>query len=187
MVTRVNLQLTTRVDFGPHVILSTDASDPTQPYFKVLSSTRMEVHPPQGLVPDTYALRLLGHWMQSNSVTVTLTRPAEPTILVTPEVAAGENYNLVLSSGNLGEVYMWASVSSSLIPSVYSGLFSMDIGAGFFDLTSLGYFWPNQATGARQVTLPSAAFMANGAYFQAVYLTSGSSWPTSEVVTLLYR
>ena len=55
-------------------------------------STRLQVHPPQGLPTGVHKLSLSSGPSTSNGMDVTLNRPLVPTLLMPPTVAAGKGY-----------------------------------------------------------------------------------------------
>ncbi|MCA8955391.1 MAG: serine hydrolase [Planctomycetes bacterium] len=189
LVTGTNLHLTKTAYFGSTAITSQNATDPTLPYFRIISSRQIQIHPPQGLVPANYAVKVYSGAMTSNSLSVAVVKPSTPTLLVTPQPVAGLNYDAVLARGNVAAAQAWLAISNSSNPSVLPGIFNFDIGDNF----NLLFFWPLAGafptnTDTAHFDLPSLASLKGETfYFQALYATRGYPLPVSNVATIKFQ
>ena len=185
-----NLHLTTRVLFGGHTITSKTYTDPTKPYFRVISSTYVQIHPPQGIVPGSYSVRLSNGLSTSAAKTVAVTKPLVPTMVCTPTPIAGRNFAAVVAKGGVkGVPPCWLAISPSNKPSALPNIFNFGIGDSF----RLLFFWPiaqrfNATTDATTFNLPSLASLKGETwYFQALYGTAGLPLPVSNVERISFR
>ena len=164
-------------------------SDPTKAYIRLISPTQMEVHPPQGLTPGVYSLRLSSGQATSKAVNVTLALTTAPTLLMPQAVTVGQNYSAIVAKGGVAAPHLWLAYSLSAVPSVLPGVFDFGIGDGFRQL----YFWPlvgklSPVTGATRFVLPTIQGMKGlRAYFQGLYATQGTPLPVTNVQSVLFR
>ena len=189
LVTGQNVHLTKVAYFGTYAITSKVYTDPTRAYFRVLSSTKLLVHPPQGLNPGTYGVKIYSGSMTSNTKNVSLTKATAPTLLTTPTVTAGSYFTAWTSKGNKVAPYCWLAVSPSNKSSLLPGIFEFGIGDNF----NLLLFWPlsqtfSTTTGATKFNLPSLAMLKGQTwYFQTLNATPTFPLGVSNVSSVVFR
>jgi hypothetical protein len=187
-VTGQNMDAVESVRFGTLTITNTNPEDPTRPWFRALSSTRLQVHPPQGLPLATYRLVLANPITSSNGVDVVLVRPTAPTLLAPPEVAAGQPYQLLVSAGNASAALAWFGFSRSTLPSELPGVVQLDIGDAFRQLD----VWSTPASidthGIGRFAVPSIpAMLGQTMWYQGMMLTPAFPLATTNVDGASFR
>ena len=184
-----NLDLVTAAHFGSETITETDSSDPTRAWLRVLSPTRLLVHPPQGLRPGVHQLQLSSGRSLSNPAGVTLERTPQPTLLMPRAVMAGQRYTGIVAAGDAAAAQTWLAFSPTAVPSVLPGIVSLDLGSGFAQVQ----LWPvplaiDPIAGCAKLTLPSVATMRGaGLWFQAMYGTRTLPLPVSDLASVTFR
>jgi CubicO group peptidase (beta-lactamase class C family) len=126
-----------RIDFEGRSITSRLATSWATGWFRIVDDRTLEIHPPQGLIPGSYTIRLWNGLSVSDSFEVTVTRATTRT-LGGPTSAFG-GFELIASRGAssvASQALLCYSTSSS--PSVLPGIVSLGIGAGFTQL----WTWP---------------------------------------------
>src|SRR5690606_5340684 len=110
VVTGEVLSTVDRVSFGGTSIRDRSGRDPAAGWFRIVSDQRLEIHPPQGLAPASYTVRLWNGLRVSDSESVSLSLP-RGRLLSAPLRASGP-FTLVASRGS--------SSSASLALMTYS-------------------------------------------------------------------
>ena len=85
------------VEFGSSSVTSQSATSWVSGWFRIVSDDQLELHPPQGLMPGNYSVRLRNATYYSEPFTVTITR-ATTRILGGPSTATG-GFELIASRG----------------------------------------------------------------------------------------
>ena len=169
-----------RVSFGAYSITSQASTTWTDGWFRIVSDDQIEVHPPQGLIPGSYAIVLRNGIYASRPIDVTLTRATTRT-LGAPSVAFGA-FELLASRGNsTSNSNFLLCYSLSNTPSPLPGIVDLDIGANFTNL----WTWPsvhvNPFTSCVRWSVPDIG--PAQLYFQALVIDGNSIRPLPAPVT----
>ena len=155
MMTGHNLAWVEQLTFDGYTITTGNTRNWQLGHLKVLDTTRIEVHPPQGYVPGTYTTRVFTRSNAGGFRQLTLQRPSTPVVRTPVDRTAGEAMDWYLSSGPIqGPALAFLGLSFSNTPSALPGTIGMNIGAGFTDLTVLGAYVTDPVTGVARVNVP---------------------------------
>ena len=116
--------------FGPG-----DERDWFDGWFRIVDNQHVEVHPPPGKAPGVYPVLFFNPATQSNTVQVDLVPPASAALYNEPVVPALGTVHVRLHHGPVtGPTLCLVVWGQTPTPSVFPGLASLGIGAGFTDL-----------------------------------------------------
>lgn len=169
-----------RVSFGSHSITSRSANTWADGWFTIVSDDRIEVHPPQGLVPGSYQITLRNGLFASQPIGVAITRETSR-FLGGPGVSFVP-YEMIAARGSASQTSMaLLCFSDSNVPSVATGIVSLGIGNRFATLGT----WPvaipfERFTGCARWTLPRVVGLW---YFQAAIADPAARDPLPLPVT----
>jgi len=150
-------------------ITSQDASTWADGWFRVVTANVLEVHPPQGLAPGSYALSLSSPTCTSATVPVTITLP--PTAVLAAADAPVGAFEALASLGNHSlATYAFLGVAPDNVPTSVPGIVDLDIGA--FGTTLAVWPWAIPVDPATSVfRWPVPDFSAYGpTYMQAALI-----------------
>jgi len=180
------------VTLGGKVIRSQDANDWSDGYYQLLNSGKLvRVHPPQGMIPGSYPLRVRFPLCSTNSVNVSLTRMSSLSLLTTPVLTAGRTQGLWTSKGNLhsGSVAI-LTISGSPKQSVIPKIVKLDLGDSFRSFYMIPAVVVNPLSNTIGWFLPTPGAIANNRiYFQTILIdpTNISQFLTTNRVQTDYR
>ncbi|MHC5065841.1 MAG: hypothetical protein ACYTG5_17900 [Planctomycetota bacterium] len=184
-----NLHRVTKVNFGGVDITSTDSSDPTKPYFTIVSAGEIHVHTPQGMATGSYAMTAASDWSVSNAETVDLVPSASSLLLVAPNVTAGDLFSVYIAAGAVNASQAFLAYSIHNTPSVFPGIISMGIGANFSHIRVLPGpidLLPGSSAGHKALqSVPN--LMGSTLHFQAIYVVAPLPLPVSTVGTTTFQ
>ncbi|MBI5851469.1 MAG: serine hydrolase [Planctomycetes bacterium] len=172
-----------RIDFGSYVITSSSSTTWGDGWFSIVDDDRIELHPPQGLIPTNYTVTLRNGNRVSTPFSVSLTRATTRSLGATGVTFAG--FPMIASRGSSSSRSMaLLCFSPSNSASVLNGIVSLGIGARFAEL----WTWPdaigfNALSGCARWQIPD--FGAGVLHFQAVIVDPTSltepPFPTTNV------
>ncbi|MGE3171004.1 MAG: hypothetical protein AB7O97_00155 [Planctomycetota bacterium] len=171
-MTGANLAWVEQMTIGSRTITTGNPRNFANGYLKVVSSSLVEVHPPQALPPGTYTTRVFTRAIAGGFRQLTANLPAAPAVHTSPDRFVGEAQDWFVSHGNLGPTVAAITLSTSPVPSVIPGVVSLGIGANFSDLFTLVVLITDPATGAARFHAPAIPPSVQGAtiYWQAALL-----------------
>ncbi len=126
-----------RISFGSHTITSRGSNTWADGWFRIVSDDRIELYPPQGLVPTTYTVRLHNSIFTSTPFDVSLTRQTTLTLGGPNTALAG--FELVAARGPASSQSLaLLCLSDSNRPSSAPGIVDLGLGNNFASLIT----WP---------------------------------------------
>ncbi len=137
----------TALQFGTHTITNRDLAYLVDGVFFPAGDNAVFVHPPQGLAPGQYSIRVVNAACTSNAITVALTAPTTPALSTStfPRVGVGQTW--MVHRGSLpATTVCYLALSPSNVPSVIQGVVSLGIGNAFTSLTVLATPFPTDVT-----------------------------------------
>ena len=158
-----------------------DANDFLNGWFRVIDNTHVEVHPRPGIVPGSASVLVYNPAIQSNSVAIDLVAPAAPAFYAEPTVDAGGTLHCRMHHGPvIGPAVALVTLSQTLLPSVFPGIASLDIGNNFTDILLDPLLYTHDpATGVAAMNygpMP-AALLGSTYYFQGMVVDIGAAAP----------
>jgi hypothetical protein len=182
----------TEVGFGAVAITSTCVDAWHTGFYRVLSDTELDLHPPQGLADGRHAISLRNRAGTSNPRSVILVFPAAPVLRTHPTLSAGQPQVLFTSSGpGIGAFVSFLCLSPSDLPSVLPGTVSLEIGGGFtrLALLSLPFAHDPHTRTATLGPFPTLTSMAGTTlHFEALtFLAPVLPLPTTDACRTVYR
>ncbi|MBK9387499.1 MAG: S8 family serine peptidase [Planctomycetes bacterium] len=184
----------TAVLFGTRMITSRDLAELVEGVFFPSGDQALYLHPPQGLAPGQYTVRVINPACTSNGFTVTLTAPTTPALSTSTFPRASGTQSFVVHRGNLSaSAVCYLALSPSNAPSVLPGLVNLGIGNSLTALLILDAPFPISSP-TRVTTLgpyPLPAEIAGySLYYQGIVLDLANPGtvpiPVTNVMRSLY-
>ncbi|MCC6672879.1 MAG: S8 family serine peptidase [Planctomycetes bacterium] len=133
-----DIQGVTAVIFGSRTITNTRLENMLDGAFLISGDSLLYLHPPQGLPPGQYTVRLVNAACTSNGVVVNLVAPTTPRLATSTFPRAGGPQTVLVHKGALSSsAVSYLALSPSNAPSSLPGTIELGIGAGFTSLTLL--------------------------------------------------
>lgn len=181
----------TAVMFGTRTITSRDLATLVDGVYFPAGDNAIYLHPPQGLAPGQYSVRVVNAACTSGAYTVTLTAPTSPALSTSSFPRASGTQTFVIHRGTMpATTSCWLALSPSNAPSVIPGLVSLGIGNAFASLSILETSFPTGAsTGLARIgplTLP-ASFNGLVLHYQAILVDLANPSATPIPVTNVVR
>lgn len=178
VMTGANLAWIEQMTIGSTTITNGQPRNWAAGYLKVISSSLIEVHPPQAMTPGTYTTRVFTRSGAGGLRQMTLNVPSTPRFRTNDDRFAFENQDLVLSQGNLafptiGGIFYSGSNAPTPIP----GVADFAIGNAFADLNLLTLVFPDPVTKAAVFRVPSVPDTLHGfrIYFQGALIDANTA------------
>ncbi len=191
-ITGANLAWIEQMSIGSRTITTGNPRNWTAGSLKVISTSLVEVRPPQNMAPGTYTTRVYTRSAAGGLRQMTLNVPSAPTMRTNDDRFTGEAQDLYASQGNfptpaIGAIFY----SGSNLPSPIPGIGNFSIGNGLSDFTLLSIVLPDPVTKAGLLHFPAVPASIQGAriYFQAAFVDGATlAFPAavSDVWSTLY-
>lgn len=191
VVSGLDFREASAVMLGTRTITSHRLEDLVDGLFLVANDGTIYFHPPQGLSPGAYALRVLNAAGTSAPMTLNLVAPTSPALSTSSFPRAGGPQTFVIHRGNLpATTIAYLALSPSNTPSAIPGLIQLGIGNAFASLSILEPAFPTAAgTGLARigpVTIP-ASFGGTVLWYQAILIDLANPAATPIPVTNAVR
>jgi hypothetical protein len=172
-----------RVRFGNHAITGRTPMAWKDGWFQAIGDGRLEIHPPQGVLPSTYLVTVDDGVNTSNPAFLRLVSAPAP-VLGAPPMVAG-TFDVIAARGGYSPgslaLLTWSGVA---VPSVLPGLLQLGIGNNFAQLgfapAAVGF---DLQTNTARWRLPANLRPGSALYLQAVIVDPAlpSSLPVTNV------
>jgi CubicO group peptidase (beta-lactamase class C family) len=164
-----------RITFGARTITSQNSNTWADGWFRIVNDTRIELHPPQGMLPSGYQVRLHNGVFVSDPLSVTIEHTTGNVLMGPPTTSTA--FSLFASRGSrpVNTVALLA-YSNLLSPSSLPGVVDLGIGAGF----TAFWLWPEGTTFnglTRVASWQIPDFGAGTVHFQAILVEPGAPLP----------
>jgi hypothetical protein len=177
MMTGHNLAWIEQLVFDNHTITTGNPRNWSYGFLRVLDSSNIEVHPPQGYTPGTYTTRVFTRSQAGGFRQITLNRPAAPVVRAPADRVSGESIDWFISQGQIqGTAMAFLCLSYTDTPSSLPGTLDLGIGAQFTDTIILGAYLTDPITGAARINVPRIPAIATPFrwFFQGIVIDLNS-------------
>jgi CubicO group peptidase (beta-lactamase class C family) len=141
-VTGQRMDTVTQVNFGSIQITGQTPATWYDGWFEIVSPTTLRIHPPQGRIPTSYAVRLVNAVGAGNSADVDLTQPT--TFRIAGSSTVGNHpWSVAVARGTgsglpLQGSFVMLCASFSNVPSAVPGFVTLGLGNQFAELLTTG-------------------------------------------------